>query len=99
MRLLLLSNSTSFGEGYLDHAMAEVRDFLGAARRVAFVPFALADHAAYTAKARARLEAEGFSVTAVPASAGGSDPLAGAEAVFIGGGNTFRLLRALHAGG
>ena len=40
-RLLLISNSTLHGSGYLDHAEAEIRDFLGDVKRVLFVPYAL----------------------------------------------------------
>jgi len=39
-RLLLISNSTLYGSGYLVHAEKEIRDFLGAVRRVLFIPFA-----------------------------------------------------------
>ncbi len=99
MRLLLLSNSTNFGEKYLDHAMADIRGFLGAVKRVTFVPFALADHEAYTAKARERFGREGIEVTALVADRGRADTLDAAEAVFVGGGNTFRLLRALQTTG
>jgi dipeptidase E len=95
MRLLLLSNSTNFGEAYLDHAMAEVRAFLGGVSRIAFVPFALKDRGAYTAKARERFAREGIALAAVRAP-GDVDA---AEAVFVGGGNTFRLLKALQDGG
>lgn len=99
MRLLLLSNSTNFGEKYLDHAMADIRDFLGGVKRITFVPFALADHAAYTAKARERFAREGIEVTALSADRGRTNDLEAAEAVFVGGGNTFRLLRALQSTG
>ena len=99
MRLLLLSNSTNFGEKYLDHAMAEVRAFLGPVKRLVFVPFALADHAAYTARARGRFAREGIDVTPLAADRGRADALDSAEAVFVGGGNTFRLLRALQSTG
>lgn len=99
MRLLLLSNSTNFGEKYLDHAMADIRDFLGGVKRITFVPFALADHEAYTAKARDRFAREGIEVSALAADRGSTDDLEAAEAVFVGGGNTFRLLRALQATG
>jgi len=85
-RLLLISNSTQHGRGFLDHVEAELRDFLGVARRVLFVPFALFDREAYTARARARLESMGYEM--VPG-------LEGADAVYVGGGNTFRLLKAL----
>ncbi|MFI5182913.1 MAG: dipeptidase PepE [Vicinamibacteria bacterium] len=95
-RLLLLSTSTVFGNGYLEHALPELEDFLGSARRVLFVPFALKDHAAYAAKARAVFESTGrifasLHETPFPAEAVGS-----AEALFVGGGNTFRLLNALY---
>ena len=38
MQLLLISNSTLYGSGYLDHAEKEIRDFLGNVKRVLFVP-------------------------------------------------------------
>ena len=54
--LLLLSNSTIHGRGYLDHAESAIRGHLvGRARRVLFVPFALHDRDAYAAKVRERL--------------------------------------------
>lgn len=98
-RLLLLSNSTNFGAGYLDHAMDAIRVLLGPARRLAFVPFALRDHVAYAAKVRARFEKEGIEVVAVTADASGADLVESAQAVFVGGGNTFRLLDRLQATG
>jgi dipeptidase E len=95
MRLLLLSNSTNFGEGYLDHAIATVREFFGRRHRLAFVPFALQDQAAYTRKVQARLAREGFEVTGLTADSAGIALLEAAEGVFVGGGNTFRLLDTL----
>ena len=99
MRLLLLGNSTNHGAGYLDHAQAAVREFFGKARRVAFVPFALKDRAAYTTKAKTRFEALGFELGGITADAAGREALLGAEGVFVGGGNTFRLLRTLQWSG
>jgi dipeptidase E len=95
MRLLLLSNSTPHGGGYLDHAMTAVRDFLGPARRIVFIPFALHDHDAYTAKVRTRFEKEGIEVQGLKADRTEAAAVAAAEAVFVGGGNTFRLLDTL----
>lgn len=99
MRLLLLSNSTNFGAGYLDHAMPALRDFLSGVRRLAFVPFALQDRDAYTAKAAARFAREGIDVTGLEPTPAGRDLVESAEAVFVGGGNTFRLLRTLQVSG
>ena len=95
-RLLLLSNSTHHGQGYLDHAIGEIRDFLGGVARVTFVPFALQDRAGYAEKFRARLGAAGFEADALAGDAADRRRIDAAEAVFVGGGTTFRLLAALH---
>lgn len=98
-RLLLLSNSTSFGRGLLDHAAEELAGFLAPCRRVAFVPFALADRDGYAERIRARLAALDLAVDAVADGAEGHRTLLEAEAVFVGGGNTFRLLSTLQRHG
>jgi dipeptidase E len=94
-RLLLLSNSTNHGQGYLDHAIDEVRALFAGVSRIVFVPFALHDRAAYTAKARARFAAEGIEVDELTADAAGARLVEKAQGVFVGGGNTFRLLETL----
>ncbi|MGW5129421.1 dipeptidase PepE [Streptomyces sp. NPDC004069] len=99
MNLLLLSNSTQYGRGYLEHALDTVTAFLPSRARLAFVPYALADHDAYTAKVRDALAGAGVDVHGVHE---GGDPvgrLAEADAVFVGGGNSFRLLSALYRTG
>jgi dipeptidase E len=95
-RLLLLSTSTIYGSGYLEYATAELREFLGSARRVLFVPFALYDHAGYASKVRARFEAMGFELRSIHEADDAQNSLDETEAIFIGGGNTFRLLKALY---
>jgi dipeptidase E len=94
-RLLLMSNSTNHGQGYLDHAMPTIRTHLGGVRRLLFVPFALHDRATYALKARTRFAAEGVDVDALTSDAAGRRAIEAAEAVFVGGGNTFRLLETL----
>jgi dipeptidase E len=95
-RLLLISNSTLYGSGYLDHAEKEIRDFLGAVSRVLFVPFAQHDRDAYAASARRRLEAMRYELDSVHENPDPKRAVETAEAVFIGGGNTFRLLKGLY---
>lgn len=56
MNLLLLSNSTQHGCGYLEHALDTVSAFLPSGARLAFVPYALADYTTYTARVRDALE-------------------------------------------
>ena len=97
MHLLLISNSTQHGTGYLDHCADAIAGFLGrGVRRVAFVPYALFDRDAYTARARTRFDAMGYGLDSVHDFTGGPvRAVEQAEALFIGGGNTFRLLDAL----
>jgi len=94
-KVMLLSNSTNHGAGYLDHAMEEMRELLAGVSRILFVPFALADRAAYTAKFRERLERESIAVDEATTDLPGRRRIESAEAVFVGGGNTFRLLKAM----
>ena len=97
MRLLLISNSTLFGQGYLDHCASAIEGFLRPdVTRVLFVPYALFDRDAYAARARERFGRMGFEVESVHDAIGGARAaVERAEALFIGGGNTFRLLDAL----
>ena len=95
-RLLLISNSTLHGSGYLDHAEAEIRSFLGDAKRVLFVPFALYDRDTYTSTAQKRFEKMGYELWSVHTAVNPVQAVNDAGAVFIGGGNTFRLLKALY---
>jgi dipeptidase E len=91
MRLLLISSSRVHGYGYLDHAEQEIRAFLGNVKGVAFVPFALSDRSAYTRTVAERLGRMGYQVAQVNSAADLQ-----ADAIFVGGGNTFRLLKTLY---
>lgn len=95
-RILLISNSTLFGSGYLDHAEGEIRDFLGNIKRVLFVPFALYDRDAYAVTARERFAKMGYELTSVHDASDRFQAVAETEAIFVGGGNTFRLLKTLY---
>ena len=95
-RILLLSTSTLFGGGYLDYAEGEICDFLGKIRRVLFVPFALNDRAAYATRARERFARLGYDVDSLHEAPDMQQTVRTAKAIFIGGGNTFRLLKSLY---
>lgn len=92
MRLLLISSSLVHGYGFLDHAEPELRRILDGIGSLAFAPFAQHDHAGYTARIRERFAAMDVDVTQVR----GRADVEAAEALFIGGGNSFRLLHALY---
>jgi dipeptidase E len=95
-RLLLISTSTVHGTGYLEHALPELRALLQDVRRVLFIPFALRDHDAYAAKAGQAFGRIGCAVDSLHEAVDMRAALESAQAVFCGGGNTFRLLRSLY---
>src|SRR5580765_684904 len=95
-RLLLISNSTLHGSGYLDHAEKEIRDLVGGSARVIFIPFAVHDWKAYAAKAQERFRGMGLALTSVHDVSNMRRAIAEADVVFVGGGNTFRLLQGLY---
>jgi dipeptidase E len=95
-RVLLVSSSVCHPTGFLDHAEGELRDFLGPVRQVVFLPWALRDRDAYAAKVRERLGRMGYEVDSANDSSDPGRSIGGAEAVFAGGGNTFRLLKTLY---
>jgi dipeptidase E len=73
----------------------QMRGVLGGAARVLFIPYALADHDGHVRMMAERGLNAGCPLDGIHQY---SDPVAAvrrAEAVFVGGGNTFRLLAAL----
>ena len=93
--LLLISCSTTYGRGYLDHVEEDIRDVLKGVERIAFIPYALYDRDSYAAKAGERFMRMGFALESAHKSSALPRLIESAEAIFIGGGNTFRLLKAL----
>ena len=94
-RLLLLSNSKNAGQPYLEHAREAIAALLGAVREVVFIPYAGGQIPPrdYTGRVGEAFAGLMISVRAVTES---SDPVAmvrDAEAVVVGGGNTFQLLK------
>ena len=94
--ILLVSNSTLYGSGYLDHAEAEIRSFLGNLKHVLFVPFALYDRDKYALTAQQRFAKMGYELSSIHTASKPKEAINETDAVFIGGGNTFRLLKTLY---
>jgi len=99
MRLLLVSSSTATGYDYLEYPRPYIKDFLGQkGLKIAFVPFGglkqsyenLVGYDAYEKKIQAIFSEMGCEVNSVHR---GSDVLMNADAVLVGGGNTFNLLK------
>jgi dipeptidase E len=102
-RLLLLSNGSELvGDEPTEFAQSAVRDFLGAGvRRVLFVPFAavLRTYGEYAARVRERFGPMGYEVESLHEADEAEAAVERADAIAVGGGNTFHLLRGLYESG
>jgi len=94
MRVLL--GSGGFGtEERREFLRTEMRAFFGDVKRIVFVPYALHDHQAYLEAIIKRGFGAGYELVGLDSFA---DPIAAveqADAVYVGGGNTFRLTHDL----
>jgi len=95
MDLLLLSSSRTHGYGLLEHARDEIAEFLAGVTELVFVPYAQRDHDGYTATVAEALRPLPITVTGVHTAADPVAAIGAARAVFVGGGNSFRLLKTL----
>ncbi len=93
--LLLLSNSKIHGKGYLEHAMDAIVEFLDGCRVLHFVPYAQTQYEAYTQRVCTALQPLGVEVIGLNAGSNPREVVKEAEVLFVGGGNTFRLLRSV----
>jgi dipeptidase E len=96
MQILLISNSTLYQRGYLDHVADRIQSVFAAARRIVFVPYALFDREAYGKKAEQRFRELGLELSSLHRTTDPRAAVADCDGIFIGGGNTFRLLDSLY---
>ncbi len=109
MRLLLISNSTTPGQPYLGWPKEHIREFLASAasaasrpvRRVAFVPYAAVtfSYDEYEARVQRALDGLGLEIRGVHREADPAAAVKAADAVMVGGGNTFALLARMQEQG
>lgn len=100
MRLLLISNSTMAGEPYLDYPKFNIKEFLGPEiKKTLFIPYAgiTFSYDAYAAKVQERFDEIGYTVDPIHKHADPVEAVKNAEAIVVGGGNTFHLVHQLHA--
>ena len=101
MRLLLISNSTNAGEGYLEYPKDEIRRFLIGVKEVVFVPYAAVtfSYDEYENKVQNRFGEFGVKVRSVHRESSPVNAVRSAEAIVVGGGNTFHLLKNMQEQG
>ena len=97
MNLLLISNSTNAGEEYLKYPIAEIAKTLNGVSEVVFIPYAAVtfSYDEYEAKVQARFNEIGIKVRSIHHALNKRNFLRNAQAVVIGGGNTFALLKKM----
>nr|WP_321412534.1 dipeptidase PepE [uncultured Carboxylicivirga sp.] len=99
MNLLLISNSTMAGEPYLDYPKNDIASFLGTSSiKCLFIPYAgvTVSFDEYESKVKKRFIEVGHDIISIHHF---DDPIKAveeAEAIVVGGGNTWQLLRMIH---
>ncbi len=101
MRLLLISNSTNAGEEYLKYPIADIGKFLSCANEVVFIPYAAVtfSYDDYEAKVQARFNEIDIAVRSIHKFSDPVQAIKNAEAIVVGGGNTFALTKKMQEQG
>jgi len=101
MKLLLISNSTNAGEEYLRYPLPAIQEFLQGVSEVVFVPYAAVtfSYAAYEKKVQDRLGEIGIRVRSVHRAKDPRKMIREAQAICVGGGNTFALTKKMQEQG
>lgn len=99
MKLLLISNSTNAGESYLSHPREQIGKFLNqTVDKVLFIPYAAVtfSYDSYEKKVQERFAELGIGVESIHHFGSPLEAVETAQAIVIGGGNTWQLTRYLH---
>ena len=97
MNLLLISNSTNAGKPYLQYPMAEIAQTLRGIKEIVFIPYAAVTfpYAEYERRVQARFDELGIRVRSIHQSPNPRMMIRHAEAICVGGGNTFALAKKM----
>ncbi|MDR3351268.1 MAG: dipeptidase PepE [Prevotellaceae bacterium] len=97
MKLLLISNSTNAGETYMEYCRQDIAGFLQASKvtKILFFPFAAVtfSYDEYRQRVQNKLAVFGIEVDSIHRHANAQKALEAAQAIVVGGGNTFHLLK------
>ena len=101
MKLLLISNSTNAGEEYLKYPIACIAEHLEGVSEVIFVPYAAVtfSYAEYERKVQNRFNEIGIKVRSIHREKNPLKAIREAQAICVGGGNTFALTKKMQQQG
>lgn len=96
--MLIASTSTVYGSSYLDYILDDAMQFFGSTKLL-FIPFARPSGLTfddYTELPRKAFEKVGMKVRGLHEFSDMQDAILSAEGIFVGGGNSFLLLKTLY---
>lgn len=101
MKLLLISNSTNAGEEYLKYPVGNIGKHLQGVCEIVFVPYAAVtfSYDEYERKVQKRFDEVGIRVRSIHRAADPRKAIREAEAICVGGGNTFALAKKMQEQG
>lgn len=103
MNLLLISNSTNVGQPFLEYPMPQIEQFFSKqnVKRVLFIPYAGVTVCwnDFTEKVARKFATIGVEVTGIHTLPNAAAAVRDAQAVVVGGGNSFSLLKWMQDSG
>lgn len=98
-RIIGISNTYMKDREWLEHAETDIKELLTGIKEIVIIPYALADMDRYTEKLASAFARMGISKATSPHLYVGDEAkvIEDAEAIYIGGGNTGRLVANLHS--
>lgn len=98
-KLLIASSSSVHGKGYLEYILPELRAFFNGVSEVLFIPYARPGgitHYEYTEVAKKGFDKINIRIKGIHEFSNPINAVNQAKGIFIGGGNTFLLVKQLY---
>ncbi|WP_299782762.1 dipeptidase PepE [uncultured Formosa sp.] len=97
--MIIASTSTLYNSGYLEYILEDLKSHFNTVKTILFVPYARPSgitHDEYTEKAKAAFSKINIDVVGLHTLKNPVEAIKQAEAIFVGGGNTFVLVSQLY---
>lgn len=98
-KMIIASTSTVHGSGYLEYLLPTLSNFFADINTILFIPYARPSgisYDTYTDKAKKVFETISIAVKGIHEFKSPTKAVRNAEAIFVGGGNTFELVNQLY---
>jgi dipeptidase E len=98
-KLLIASSSSVHGKGYLEYILPELAEFFTGVNEILFIPYARPGgitHDEYTESAKKGFDKINVRIKGIHEFSNPIDAVNQAKGIFIGGGNTFLLVKQLY---